>query len=573
MSYAVSPTYEPLLPLAPDIEIARQATLRPIVEVAKELGIRPDELELYGPWKAKVTDAVFERIQGRPDGRLILVTAMTATPAGEGKTVTAIGLAQAFGRKNLRHVLALRQPSLGPTFGIKGGAAGGGWSQVLPMEDINMHFTGDIHAVTSAHNLLAAIVDNHVFHGNALGIDPQRIAWRRAIDLCDRQLRHCDIGLGAQADGFAHRTGFDITAASEIMAILALAADRRDLETRLNRIVVAYTKDDRPVLAGELNVTGAMSVLLRDAMKPNLVQTIEGTPALIHCGPFGNIAHGCNSIRATRLALKLGDYVITEAGFAADLGAEKFMDIKCRAAGLHPSVAVLVVTARALKMHGGVPRDAVDQENIAALVKGLANVRVHLENLRKFRVPAVVAVNRFAHDTAAELDAIFDHCRALGVPAALSEVAARGGEGGLALAGTVLDALKRGTAATGGPRPLYETDWPLKRKIEIIAREIYRADDVDYTPEAEAAIARLERDAMANVPICMAKTQLSISDDPKRLGAPRGWRLTVRDVQPRGGAGYIVVITGKILLMPGMPARNAAERIGMDDAGNVFGLS
>jgi formate--tetrahydrofolate ligase len=442
------------------------------------------------------------------------------------------------------------------------------------MEDINMHFTGDLHAVTAAHNLLAAIVDNHIYQGNELNIDPEKVVWRRVMDLCDRQLRHCEIGLGATADGYPHKSGFDITASSEVMAILALADDLQDLQRRLNKIVVAYTREDQPVYAEQLKVTGSMAVLLKDAIKPNLVQTTENTPALIHCGPFANIAHGCNSVRATRLGLKLADYVVTEAGFAADLGGEKFIDIKCRMAGLTPAAAVLVVTCRALKMHGGVPKEAINTENVEALQAGLANVRVHIENMRKFNLPVVVAVNRFPKDTPAELDAVFAFCAAMETPAALSEVAARGGEGGRELAQAVLTAIEQKEQGNGQPfRQLYDVKLSIKEKIETIAREIYRADGVDYLEAAETSIARLERLNLNAVPVCMAKTQLSISDDPKKMAAPTGWRLTVRDVRISNGAGFLVAVTGKMLLMPGMGKKPATENIGIDDKGNIYGLS
>jgi formate--tetrahydrofolate ligase len=565
--------YCPLPPLEPDIEIARRVKLREVSDIGIAAGLRVGELEFYGSSKAKVNESAFERLSGNPDGALILVTAMTATRAGEGKTVTAIGLAQALGGLGVNSVLAVREPSLGPTFGIKGGAAGGGYAQVLPMEDINMHFTGDLHAITTAHNLLAAVVDNHVYQGNELGIDPEKIIWRRAMDLCDRQLRNCDVGLGSRFDGFDHRSGFDITAASEVMAILSLASDREDLRLRLERIVVAFTADDQPVYAGQLNVVGALLVLLKDALQPNLVQTAEHTPALVHCGPFGNIAHGCNSVRATRLALKMADYVVTEAGFAADLGAEKFLNIKCRAAALTPAVAVCVVTCRALKMHGGVSYEALGAPNVEAARKGLENVRVHVENLMKFGLPVVVAVNRFTTDDPAELDAVFEYCTAKGWKAALSEVASLGGPGGRELAEAVLAIIEENRGSPSSFHCLYDADAPLKDKIETIAREIYRADGVDYDPEAETAIVKLERLGFGGLPICMAKTQLSISDDPKKLGGPTGWRLSVRDLDIRNGAGYIVVLTGKMLLMPGMPKNSAVERIGIDADGNIFGLS
>ncbi len=566
-------TYSELSPLDPDIEIARRASLDPIADVARHSGLEPNEVDPYGSTKAKINDQAFKRLDKHPEGKLILVTAMTPTPAGEGKTVTSIGLAQALGKMKRPHMLALREPSLGPTFGLKGGAAGGGYAQVLPMEDINLHFTGDMHAVTTAHNLLAAVVDNHVFHGNKLGIDPQKIVWRRVIDLCDRQLRQCDIGLGSKFDGFPHRSGFDITASSEIMAILSLTKDLHDLKDRLERIVVAYNQDDEPLFASQLNVVGAMMVLLKDAISPNLVQTIENTPAIIHCGPFGNIAHGCNSVRATQIALKLTDYVVTEAGFAADLGAEKFIDIKCRLAGIKPDVAVLVTTCRALKMHGGVPREEIDKKNLEALETGFANLRIHIENLKKFHLPTVVAVNRFLSDSPAELDLVFKFCKEQDTPAALSEVAAFGGDGGLELAGEVLSIIEKNDKTDSRLHYLYDVDLPIKEKIEIIAREIYRADGVDYHELAEENINRLERHGLNNLPVCMAKTQFSISDNPKKLGAPTNWRLTVREVKISNGAGYLVAVTGKMLLMPGMPKQAAIEKIGIDDDGNSYGLS
>ncbi len=566
-------SYSKLSPLDSDIEIARWAKLEPVDTIAMRLGLKANEVEPYGSHKAKINARAYRRLEKHPEGKLILVTAMTPTPAGEGKTVTSIGLSQAIEKLKHRQMLALREPSLGPTFGLKGGAAGGGHAQVLPMEDINMHFTGDMHAVTTAHNLLAAVVDNHVFHGNALKIDPEKIVWRRVVDLCDRQLRQCDIGLGSKFDGFPHRTGFDITASSEIMDTLSLATDLKDLKSRLERIVVAYNKADEPIYAGQLNVVGAMMVLLKDAINPNLVQTTENTPALIHCGPFGNIAHGCNSVRATHLALKLADYVVTEAGFAADLGAEKFINIKCRLSGLKPAIAVLVATCRALKMHGGIPKEQIEEENRSALDAGLANLRIHIENLKKFHLPVVVAVNRFPSDTPAELDAVFDFCDAMKTPAALSEVTALGGDGVLELAEKVLSLIDNDDNADSPLHTLYDVNLPIKEKIETIAREIYRADGVDYHPLAEENIKRLERQGLNNLPVCMAKTQFSISDDPKKLGAPTDWRLTVRDIKISNAAGYLVAITGKMLLMPGMPKHAAIEKIGIDDDGNIYGLS
>jgi formate--tetrahydrofolate ligase len=566
---ASSWTWGPLPKVPCSIEISQSARLKPIQEIARAAGIQPGELEPYGNNKAKVSLNVLQRLKARPDGKLILVTAMTASRAGEGKTVTSSGLAQAFGKRGVSHMLCLREPSLGPTFGIKGGAAGGGYAQVLPMEDINMHFTGDMHAVTSAHNLLAAVVDNHIFHGNELDIDSDNVIWRRVIDLCDRQLRNCEIGLGTQSDGYPHPSGFDITAASEIMAILALSSSVRELRERMEQIVVAYNRSGKPVFARDLKCVGAMLVLLRDAIKPNLVQTYENTPALIHCGPFGNIAHGCNSVAATKIALKLSDYVITEAGFAADLGAEKFLNIKCRQAGLKPSAAVLVASCRALKMHGGVEMEALGSENVEALLKGCENLRVHIENLTKFGLPLVVAINRFPQDTEAELRAVLDFCSQIGVPSEVSEVAARGGEGGTALARKVMELIERHPAQI---QPLYDVNAPIKEKIEILAREVYRADGVDYKEPALRMIARLEENGLNRKPLCMAKTQLSISDDPKKLGAPTGYRLTVNDVKISNGAGFIVVITGKILLMPGMPKASSVEIIDMTDEGHITGL-
>ncbi len=568
-----SRNYQTLPLLEPDIEIARCARLEPIGRIAELAGLRPEEIEPYGHFKAKLNDLTAARLADAPDGRLILVTAMTATRAGEGKTVTSIGLAQALARIGKRALLALREPSLGPTFGIKGGAAGGGLAQVLPMDEINMHFTGDMHAIGAAHNLLAAVVDNHIYHGNPLDIDPERVDWPRAIDLCDRQLRNIELGLGGVHDGFPHRSGFVITAASEVMAIMALAEDLADLQERLGRIIVGWTRAGEPVFARQLKVEGALTALLKDALKPNLVQTIERTPALIHCGPFGNIAHGCNSVRATRLALKLADYVVTEAGFAADLGAEKFLHIKARTAGLRPAAAVMVVTCRALKMHGGVALDGLAAEDVEALRRGLENVRVHVENLALFDMPVVVAVNRFPGDSPAELEAVFEFCEALGLPAALSEVAARGGEGGVELAEKVIEAIEQDGAERRPLPALYEADQPIREKIEAIARRIYRAEGVDYSEQAEQRIAELERHGLDQLPICMAKTQTSLSDNPKLLGAPTGWRLRVRDVQPRNGAGFIVAVTGKILLMPGMPAQPATERISVDREGQIHGLS
>jgi len=561
--------YEALPAVPSSIEISQRAQLRPISEVAEAAGVLPDELEPHGKYKAKISLEILERLKDRPDGKLILVTAMTATRAGEGKTVTSIGLAEAFGRLGVRHMLCLREPSLGPTFGIKGGAAGGGYAQVLPMDEINMHFTGDLHAVTSAHNLLASVVDNHIFQGNDLGIRKDSVVWRRVIDLCDRQLRNCEIGLGSKFDGYPHPSGFDITASSEIMAILALSRDLEELRRRLEKIIVAYDQWGKPVFAKDLKCVGAMCVLLKDALKPNLVQTYENTPALIHCGPFANIAHGCNSIVATRIGLKLADYVITEAGFAADLGAEKFLNIKCRQGGLTPAAAVLVASCRALKMHGGVPKEQLHEENVDAVVRGCENLRVHIRNLWKFGLPQVVALNRFPQDTPAELEAVMDFCHEMGVLSEVSEVAARGGEGGMALAGSVINLINTKTTRY---QPLYDVNAPIKKKIAVLAKEVYQAGHVVYKEQADQMITRLEKNELDKLPLCVAKTQLSISDDPKQLGAPEGYTLAVNDVKISNGAGFIVVITGKVLLMPGMPKVPSVEKIDIGPDGRIHGL-
>ncbi len=566
-----------------DAVIAQSAQLLPITEIAETLGLRPDQLELYGRHKAKIDLAVVEdRRATRPRGKLVLVTAMTATRFGDGKTVTSISLAQGMGATGRSHCLALREPSLGPTFGIKGGAAGGGYSQVLPMEDINMHFTGDLHAVTSANNLLAAAVDNQAhFEQRALrrgkatpspsDIDPQRIVWRRVLDICDRQLRNCELGLGKASDGFPHSGGFDITAASEVMAVLALARDRADLRTRLERMVVAWTAGGQPVRAGSLECVGALEVLLKDALAPNLVQTIEHTPALIHCGPFANIAHGCNSIVATELALHSAEWTVTEAGFAADLGAEKFLDIKCRELGHFPAAVVLVVTCRALKLHGGVELGDVGGEDVEALTRGFANARVHLHNLRdKYGLPVVVAINRFAFDTDAELGALQKLVDAEGVDWALSEGFARGGSGGAALADKIAAAGAEGNRPL---KPIYELSQSLEAKVERVATEVYRADGVDWSDEAKADLALLREHGGDALPICVAKTQHSLSDNPKLRGAPTGWRLRVGGLRMSAGAGFVVVRTGDLMLMPGMPRRSAVQKIGFGDDGSIVGLS
>ena len=561
---------ETLPPLPPDVEIAQSAELAPISAVAEKLGLSSDDIEPYGRGKAKVRLDVFDRVKDNPDGNLILVTALTATRAGDGKTVTSIGLSQALSKIGKKQCLCLRQPSLGPTFGIKGGAAGGGYSQVLPMEDINMHLTGDLHAITTANNLLSACVDNHVNFDNELDIDPENIVWRRVIDLCDRQLRKCEIGRGGKAHGFPHETGFDITAASEVMAVLAMSGGRKDLADRLGRMVVANTKGGKPVFAKEIGCIGAMEVLLKDALLPNLVQTIEHTPVLMHAGPFANIAHGCNSVMATRMGLKLADYCITEAGFAADLGAEKFLHIKCRELGMMPAAVVLVATCRAMKMHGGVDKDDLKTENVAAVEEGFANVKTHIENMRKFGLNVVVAINRFPSDTLAELAKVGELCDAMDCPNAVSEVCARGGDGGVELAEKVVAACESGNKPV---KPLYELEDDLHKKIERVATEVYRADGVDYEEGAREQIDQLQEQGFGKLPICVAKTQLSLSDDPKKINAPRGWRLLVRRAKVSNGAGFVVVVTGKILLMPGMPKVGAAQKIGMDDDGRIYGLS
>lgn len=551
-----------------DIEIAQSAQPRPIVEIAAKLGLGEDEIDLYGRYKAKVSLDAMQRRTGAT-GRLVLVTGINPTPAGEGKSTVSVGLADGLSRRNHKVVLCLREPSLGPVFGIKGGAAGGGYAQVIPMEDINLHFTGDFHAITSAHALLSAMVDNHLQQGNALGIDPRRITWKRTVDMNDRALRNIVIGLGGTGNGIPRQDGFLITAASEIMAIFALATDREDLERRLGSIIVGYDREIKPVRARDLNAPGAMTLLLKDALGPNLVQTLEGTPAFIHAGPFGNIAHGCNSVIATRAALQLGDIVVTEAGFGADLGAEKFFDIKCRAGGLRPEVAVVVATIRALKLHGGVPLGEIGPENVEAVRKGFANLARHIENVGKFGVPVVVAINRFAADSDAEIAVVADGCAAMDIPSALADVHARGGEGGLELADAVVAALDRGGADF---KPLYPLDLPIAEKVRIIAREIYRADEVDFTAAALRDIGRLEAHGLRDVPICMGKTQYSFSDDPSLRGAPEGFRITVREVTPSAGAGFVVAHTGDIMTMPGLPRRPAAEAMAVATDGTITGL-
>ncbi|MBO8154532.1 formate--tetrahydrofolate ligase [Thermovirga sp.] len=551
-----------------DIQIAQQAELKPIGEIAEKLGIPGKYVIPYGHTKAKIDLKYYSELQDRPDGKLILVTATTPTPAGEGKTTTTIGLTQALVKLGKKAMLCLREPSLGPCFGVKGGAAGGGYSQVLPMEDINLHFTGDIHAVSTAHNLLAAMLDNHLQQGNALGIDPRRITFRRVVDMNDRALRNIVIGLGGKAHGIPRESGFDISVSSEIMAILCLATDLQDLKEKLGNIVVGYTWSGERVTAKDLNAHGAMAALLKDAINPNLVQTIEHVPAFVHGGPFANIAHGTNSIVATKMALKLVDYAVVEAGFASDLGAEKFMDIVCRKAGFSPSAVVLVTTVRALKMHGGVPKDELGKENVEALEKGAENLEAHIDILKKFGVPVVVALNRFTSDTDAEIEKVYEAAKRHGATIALSEVWEKGGEGGIELAKAVLDALEKPC----GYRPLYELELPLREKIETIAREVYGADGVDYSPAAEKTLKELEANGYANLPVCMAKTQMSISDDPAKKGRPKGYRINVREVRLSAGAGFIVPICGSIMTMPGLPKKPAAEIIDIDENGNILNL-
>jgi formate--tetrahydrofolate ligase len=557
----------------PDIEIAKQAAdgMLKITELAARLGLSQDDLEPYGHYKAKLSESLFAKLAEREDGKLILVTAVNPTPAGEGKTTVSIGLAQALAKIGKNTVLALREPSLGPVFGVKGGATGGGYSQVLPMEDINLHFTGDMHAVTAANNLLCAMLDNHLHHGNALNIDQRRIMIDRCMDMNDRALRNCVIGIGKKADGIPRKDSFRITVASEVMAILCLADGLSNLKSRLGGILVAYSREGKPVFARDLQAQGAMTALLRDALKPNLVQTIENTPAIIHGGPFANIAHGCNSVRATKLALKLGDYCVTEAGFGSDLGAEKFFDIKCRYSGLKPSCAVIVTTARALKYNGGVHKNELSRENIGALKKGAANLRVHIENIRKFGVPAVVAVNRFHSDTQAEIAAIQDFCAETGTPAPVSDVFAKGGAGGIELAKKVCETIEKKDGVKTFA-PLYDNAIPLKEKLRVIAREIYRADDVIYEVHAEKAIKEIDALGLGDMPVCVAKTPYSLSDDPTRLGRPEGFNITVRDVKISAGAGFAVALTGDIMTMPGLPVSPTAVNIDCDDEGNITGL-
>ena len=552
-----------------DIEIAQQAKMQKITDVAAKLGISEDDIELYGKYKAKLSYDLIRRVKDKKDGKLILVTAITPTPAGEGKSTTTVGLAQGLAKLGKKVIVALREPSLGPCMGIKGGAAGGGYSQVVPMEDINLHFTGDFHAITSAHMLLAAMLDNHIQQGNALNIDPRRIAWKRVVDMNDRELRNIVVGLGGKAHGVPRQDGFDITVASEVMAILCLASSLHDLKERLAKIIVAYDYNGNPVTAGQIKAQGAMAALLKDAVKPNLVQTLENVPAIIHGGPFANIAHGCNSVMATQTGLKLADYTITEAGFGADLGAEKFFDIKCRYAGLKPDATVIVATVRALKMHGGVPKTELQTPNVEAVKKGLVNLEKHIENVKKFGVPCVVAINIFAQDTAEELEAVREHCAKHGVNVALSDVFAKGGEGGIDLAKEVIALADSGESKFA---PIYPLEMSLKGKIETIAKEIYGADGVNYTKEADKALKEFEELGYGNLPICMAKTQYSFSDDPALLGRPSGFKITIRNCRIAAGAGFIVVLTGDVMTMPGLPKVPAAEKIDVTDDGVISGL-
>ncbi|MGM9576535.1 MAG: formate--tetrahydrofolate ligase [Anaerovibrio sp.] len=551
-----------------DVEIAQEAQMQHIREIAAKLGLTEDDIELYGKYKAKISLDAWNKVKNGPDGKLVLVTAINPTPAGEGKTTTSVGLADAFHKLGHKVAVALREPSLGPCFGLKGGAAGGGYAQVVPMEDINLHFTGDFHAITTAHNLLAAVIDNHIQQGNALDIDVRRVAWKRVLDLNDRALRNVVIGLGGKAHGVPRETGFDITVASEMMAILCLASDLEDMKKRLGKIVVAYSRDGRAIRAEELNVTGALTLLFKDAIKPNLVQTLEGTPALIHGGPFANIAHGCNSVMATKFALKFADIAITEAGFGADLGAEKFLDIKCRFAGIHPDAVVIVATVRALKMHGGVPKTELGKVDMAALEKGLANLTKHIENVHKFGLPAVVAINAFPTDTKEELDFVEEKCNALGASVALSQVWAKGGEGGVELAEKVLEAMKQ----PADFHYMYEVEQSIPEKIEAIAKAIYGADGVDFTASAKKQLAEIEALGLDKMPICMAKTQYSLSDDATKLGRPEGFRITVKELRISAGAGFIVALTGNILTMPGLPKKPAAENMDIDVNGKITGL-
>ena len=552
-----------------DIEIAQEAQMLPITEVVKEIGLTADDLELYGKYKAKISNEYLKKIEGNKKGKLILVTAINPTPAGEGKTTTSVGLGQAFGKLGKKAIIALREPSLGPCFGIKGGAAGGGYAQVVPMEDLNLHFTGDFHAITSANNLLAALLDNHIQQGNALRIDTRQIVWKRCLDMNDRVLRNVVVGLGSKTDGFVREDHFVITVASEIMAILCLATDLEDLKDRLGKIIVAYDLDGKPVTAKDLQAVGAMAALLKDAILPNVIQTLEHTPALVHGGPFANIAHGCNSVRATTAALSMADYVVTEAGFGADLGAEKFFDIKCRMAGLKPDAVVLVATIRALKYNGGVPKDELSSENLDALKAGIVNLEKHIENLHKFGVPVVVTLNSFVTDTKAETDFVEQFCKERGCEFALSEVWEKGGEGGIDLANKVLETIEH---KESNFKVLYDDSLSLKEKIETVAKEIYGADGVTYSPAAERELKRITDLGMGDFPVCMAKTQYSLSDDAKKLGRPSGFKINVREVYASAGAGFVVAVNGSIMTMPGLSKKPAAYGIDVDDNGVITGL-
>ena len=552
-----------------DIQIAQEASMKSIKDVAATIGIDEDDLEFYGKYKAKLSDNLWERIKERENGKLVLVTAINPTPAGEGKTTTTVGLGQAMARLGKRAIIALREPSLGPCFGIKGGAAGGGYAQVVPMEDLNLHFTGDFHAITAANNLLAALLDNHIQQGNALQIDPRQVVWKRCIDMNDRNLRNVVVGLGNKMDGMVREDHFVITVASEIMAILCLADDMADLQKRLSSIIVAYNFAGEPVTAGQLQATGAMAALLKDAIKPNLIQTLENTPALVHGGPFANIAHGCNSVRATKTALRLSDITITEAGFGADLGAEKFLDIKCRMSGLKPDIVVLVATVRALKYNGGVPKSELSQENLDALAKGIVNLEKHIENIQKFKVPVVVTLNSFISDTAAEHAFVKAFCEEQGCEFALSEVWGKGGDGGISLAEKVLDTLNH---KDSNYKPLYENNLPLKQKIKTIAKEIYGARGVIYEPAAEKQLARIESMGFGDMPVCMAKNQYSLSDDASLLGRPSDFDIHVREVYVSAGAGFVVALTGAVMTMPGLPKAPAANSIDVTDDGVITGL-
>ena len=552
-----------------DIEIAQEAQMLPITEVVKEIGLTADDLELYGKYKAKISNEYLKKIEGNKKGKLILVTAINPTPAGEGKTTTSVGLGQAFGKLGKKAVIALREPSLGPCFGIKGGAAGGGYAQVVPMEDLNLHFTGDFHAITSANNLLAALLDNHIQQGNALRIDTRQIVWKRCLDMNDRVLRNVVVGLGSKTDGFVREDHFVITVASEIMAILCLATDLEDLKDRLGKIIVAYDLDGKPVTAKDLQAVGAMAVLLKDAILPNVIQTLEHTPALVHGGPFANIAHGCNSVRATTAALSMADYVVTEAGFGADLGAEKFFDIKCRQAGLSPDAVVLVATIRALKYNGGVPKTELSAENVEALEKGIVNLEKHIENLQKYKVPVVVTLNSFVTDSEAEIAFVKQFCEERGCEFAISEVWEKGGEGGIALAEKVLKTLEEKESHF---EPLYPSELPLTEKIETVAKEIYGAKGVNYTAAAKKQLAKLTELGFGDLPVCMAKTQYSLSDDPALLGRPKDFDITVREAYVSAGAGFVVVLTGAVMTMPGLPKQPAAFGIDVDESGKITGL-